>query len=804
MNPNFSFLRGFRRRKHALRASLGTLVAAALVVAPVIADPAHAKVDDAAPVGEALAGPNTEVTYIGHGAGLDLKGYLPPTDIVPDPLAAYPAGRPAGYVDESAFAGVRKVASIDDESLIGETFCINLRIMTAVGTGYASGAWTESNVPNLGYVTYVLNNYYPSVDAPAGLTRDQQAAAVQSAIWYFTDGFVMGSSPSKVRAATAAIVEAAQANGPVVEPPAPDVEITPASASAAEGASAGPYVVTAEGVEAVDAEGAAMVTVSVPTGYTMYADPDATLSLGSSNEVPSGTSVWITGPGVTAAETVLTARAAVDVQSGVAYLYDGNSPNRDDAQPLILGKTTELEAIATATAEYFAAGDLTVNKQYAGTAVGQQGAAELVIDCGEGYVFTQQIPAGTSTRQTYTFTGIPVGNTCTVTEPITGATTEVGVTSDAPQTGTMLPEGLALTVTNTVDLNPGSLDLVKVIAGGAAGSQDEVSVSIMCTSGLQDTFAIPAGSAAGEYVRSYTDLPAGDECTVTEPATGSNTVVEVTTDAPVTVGIAPGAAVEARVTNTVEFRPGALTLTKTVAGDAAGSQSEIQVGVMCDSGLDETFTIPAGAAAGDYTQRYEPIPAGSECVITELASGSTTEVEVVPGDPVTVTIEPGVTADVELTNTVTFRPGSLRVVKVIDGTGAGLQSAISLSVMCDNGWAETFDIPAGSAAGEYKKTFSGLPAGTECTVAERETGVNDAVRIAADDPVTVTIAPGAETDATLTNTVMRLQSIAGGGLAMSGADAPMPLLAAAAGVIGLGVLLIVAVRANRRQASGEE
>jgi len=74
------------------------------------------------------------------------------------------------------------------------------------------------------------------------------------------------------------------------------------------------------------------------------------------------------------------------------------------------------------------------------------------------------------------------------------------------------------------------------------------------------------------------------------------------------------------------------------------------------------------------------------------------------------------------------------------------------------------------------------------------------VRIAADDPVTVKIAPGAETDVTVTNTVLRLQSVAGGGLAMSGADAPMPLLAAAAGVIGLGLLLVLAVRANRRTA----
>ena len=789
---NLSSLRRSRHRRHGLLSVLGTLTAAALVVTPLL--PAQASLNDAAPAAEAQAGPNTEIVISSLGAGLTLTGYLPPTVIVPEPEAAYPSSPPAGYVEESTFAGIINTTSVDNSSKTGQMYCINLRVSTYVDTGYASGTWTESNVPNLGYVTYVLHNYYPAVNAPAGLTDAERAAAVQSAIWYFTDGFVLDTTTAqaKVRAATAEIVAAAWENGPVTEPPAPDVEITPASVSAPEGSAAGPYVVTAENDAAV--------TVSVPSGYTMYADAAATTELANPSTVDSGTSVWIRRPAFTGTETVLTARAIVTVQEGTVYLYDGNSPGRDDAQRLILGKTTQLEALATATTEFFAIGDLTVNKAFDGGAAGKQGAAQLVIDCGDGYTFTQDIPAETTATQTYTFTGIRVGNTCTVTEPTTGATTEVGVTTDAPKSDRMAAEGLELTVTNTVELNPGALNVTKVIGGGAAGSQDDVSVNVMCTSGLDDTFVIPAGSTAGDYVHSYTGIPAGAECTVSEVKSGATSTVEVTADDPVTVTIPAGAAVEARLTNTVEFRPGALTLTKTVAGDAAGSQSEIQVGVMCDSGLDETFTIPAGAAAGDYTQTYEQIPAGSECVVTELASGSNTQVEVVPGDPVTVTIEPGATADVGLTNTATFRPGALSVTKVIKGTGAGQQSAVLLSVMCDNGLAETIDIPARAEAGEYSRTFRDLPAGTECTVTEAQTGANSSVRIAADDPVTVKIAPGAETDVTVTNTVLRLQSVAGGGLAMSGADAPMPLLAAAAGVIGLGLLLVLAVRANRRTA----
>lgn len=120
-------------------------------------------------------------------------------------------------------------------------YCINLRVSTYVGIGYESGSWEESNVPNIGYVTYILNNFYPTVPEPAGLSANQQAAAVQSAIWYFTDGYVLNTAASStVREATAAIVAAAQAAGPVVEPPAPEVSITPESDTVGATSSAGP------------------------------------------------------------------------------------------------------------------------------------------------------------------------------------------------------------------------------------------------------------------------------------------------------------------------------------------------------------------------------------------------------------------------------------------------------------------------------------------------------------------------------------------------------------------------------------
>ena len=54
-----------------------------------------------------------------------------------------------------------------------------------------NGEWSEANVPNIGYVARILNTYYPSTNLPAGLNDNQRAAAVQAAIWFFTDGYVV-------------------------------------------------------------------------------------------------------------------------------------------------------------------------------------------------------------------------------------------------------------------------------------------------------------------------------------------------------------------------------------------------------------------------------------------------------------------------------------------------------------------------------------------------------------------------------------------------------------------------------------
>ena len=58
------------------------------------------------------------------------------------------------------------------------------------------GNWDASGVsPSVGYVARLLNEYYPHTNEPAALTNlNQKAAAVQAAIWFFSDRYVLNTT----------------------------------------------------------------------------------------------------------------------------------------------------------------------------------------------------------------------------------------------------------------------------------------------------------------------------------------------------------------------------------------------------------------------------------------------------------------------------------------------------------------------------------------------------------------------------------------------------------------------------------
>lgn len=107
------------------------------------------------------------------------------------------------------------------------------------------------------------------------------------------------------------------------------------------------------------------------------------------------------------------------------------------------------------------------------------------------------------------------------------------------------------TLLNTITSRAGELRVVKSLTGTGAGSQGAIVLSIVCGDALNETFTIPARSSAGEYTRTFGDLPAGSECTVTETETGAATGVQVDGDGPVTVTVPAGAGVAAVLANEV-------------------------------------------------------------------------------------------------------------------------------------------------------------------------------------------------------------------------------------------------------------
>ncbi|WP_104161802.1 thioester domain-containing protein [Arthrobacter sp. ZGTC212] len=744
--------RGSPPQPSRMRIWAGILLALLLVGAPLSA-PANAAVDPEPPRGEAPtsdAGTDIVITSLGEGRR-NISGALPPLGDT-WPIDAYPTTRPAGYEPETVgFAGVINTQEVGGTTT-AQMYCIDLRTSTRVGIGYENGTWDESNVPNIGYVNRILNTYYPSTNLPTGVNNNDKAAAVQAAIWFFTDGYVVDRGGNNLYSTVASIVNATIAAGPLEEPDAPDISITPATAEAAVTGVAGPYTVTSE---------ADQITVTVDDGFGLFADAAGTVPL--TNPVASGTQVWVRSEDGGTGPAAISARAVVTVPTGSVYLYDGATSGVDTAQKLILADTRELSSAASATATFFEVGALTVTKSIEGPAAGSQDAVVISIDCGPGYQFTFNIDAGTTGTPSETFTDIPAGTACTITEPTNGTNESVQVSTTIVPTAVTIPSGstATATVTDTYTFTPGTLVVTKTNTGEADGAQGEVIISVVCTldgaTVLDTTVTIPAGTLTPEAAE-FPNLAAGTSCTVTETATGETTSVSVEVAGEGTVTIPAAGSVTAALTNTYTFTPGTLAVRKDIAGTGAGRQGTVTLQVTCSSGLNQTITIPAGTIE-TTTEEFPGLPAGTTCTVTETADGATTEVSVTTVvDPAggAVTVPAGDGVEVTFTDTYTVNPGALVVNKAIAGVAAGQQGDVTLQVTCTLESAvvaeETFTVTAGTTGTVPAGTLTGIPEGASCAVTEPVTGETTEIGVVVDLPDSVTITAGATATATVTDT----------------------------------------------------
>jgi Domain of unknown function (DUF5979)/Thioester domain len=415
------------------------------------------------PPGGPRGGTSSEMIMTGTGNGGPVDGFIGPPGSVSDPAVPYPSPPPADFTSHpEGFAGIIHGTTTDGTNTQLSLYCINILTLTYGGVGYNLGTWDASNVHNVGYVAYVLNHYFPNVPAPAGLgSDDERAAAVQASIWYFSDNYVLPTS-DPLHDAVAAIVEDARTNGPLVQPPPPSLQITPATATGPIGAPLGPYTVTSPQAPAV-----------VSSSADMFADAAGTTPIANGATVPNATQIWLEQGTIGGA--TLSATASAVVPSGNVYLYSGNLVGVTDAQRLILAQDTTVTTTVSAAAQFIDTGALVVTKTIAGPGAGTQGDVTIGVTCNGTALADFVVPAGTTGTLTHTYDDIPTPATCTITENVDGANASVTVvtvngsqTVDIPSDETADNPVDAEPITNTYDLVPVAPTVPSEAAAAAA------------------------------------------------------------------------------------------------------------------------------------------------------------------------------------------------------------------------------------------------------------------------------------------------------------------------------------------------
>lgn len=493
------------------------------------------------------AGPATEATIVDmiHTSGL-FGGDVPSATA----LTPYPT---SGLIDQRTVTTAQIVLddptdAVDDPVL---TYCIDLDTETTIGVHYELGDWTAANVPDLPYVQWILENHYPQVPAaPAAGTDAEKVRAVQGAIWYFTDRFVVSTAYPAERAAVAAIVAAAQAAvSPTPTPPdIPTLTITPATIEASvPGAVVGPFVVGGSVAEA------ALDLVNTP----VYADVGGSVPLVEGAVVASGTPLWMrVDPAVADQRFALT--AVVDAPAGAVFLYDGNNPPRTTAQKLVLAAETPVPLRATASIVPVDAGALQIDVAISGPAAGAQSGIELTSSCTADGGWSLQrsafVPAGTpaGSLTVALLDGLPAGAVCTVAQPVDGsnASAVLGASSITPASVVIASDTTSIvTVADEFVLPPvvtGSLAVDAVVSGGAAGRQSAIVIDAACVLGGDErraTFTVAAGAVGRVSAGILPGVPVGFVCTATQTVDGANAraVLSSSTTTPSTVTIVANA-----------------------------------------------------------------------------------------------------------------------------------------------------------------------------------------------------------------------------------------------------------------------
>ena len=105
----------------------------------------------------------------GTGYGQAVSGFIANTGNTFDPVTtAYPTTNPTtGFTaKDEGFAGIIHARPPGGGANLS-LYCIDILTDTYGGIGYYLGTWDAANVPNVGYVARLLNEYYPNTDRTA-------------------------------------------------------------------------------------------------------------------------------------------------------------------------------------------------------------------------------------------------------------------------------------------------------------------------------------------------------------------------------------------------------------------------------------------------------------------------------------------------------------------------------------------------------------------------------------------------------------------------------------------------------------
>ncbi len=359
-----------------------------------------------------------QITNWTIGQGVD--GWIASGSSTFDPTAQdYPATIPPNFGHQpEGFAGLINAATYDGSETL-QLYCIDINTDTWGGITYNLGTWSGATVPRVGFITNILNEYYPhNPNNPdlAGLSASQQAAAVQAAIWYFSDRYVLDPN-DPIRPYTEAIVNHVRNQPPAPTPQPPSLTITPPSTSGPAGTLVGPFTVTSTG-------GTGQITVSASSGASMFGAPAGSTPIADDTQVPSGAQIWLESASPGSAQ--LFASDVATVPRGNVYLHSGD-PTAN--QRLIISDDARLTSTASATAQFVPAGSLVINKIIAGDGAQRQGQITILTTCAGTTLDPFVIPAGTvPSTLTKTYNGLTIGASCTIAE--TGDGSDESVTND--------------------------------------------------------------------------------------------------------------------------------------------------------------------------------------------------------------------------------------------------------------------------------------------------------------------------------------------------------------------------------------